>query len=266
MTLGMLVAALSAGCSSPVGKYVTEQGYTATVPPTTLYSPGTLVYYDEKAAIPFGLVCTQQQSLGADLQLETSASQTEQVSEMSKGEFNLEAKYLDYISGNAKAKVVKSVTMKFDNVRVLALSTATIFNTVKKRDAGCEKSIKFYESKGARISMVTEVIQASVMYDVVFESNADASVQAQYMQQFAAKMGGKVDTKSQTTVTGEGLFWGLREDAELAKITPADGVRDVPRNKRIVPVQLLEVDVTLPSQPVATPNTDPPAPPAAGSQ
>jgi hypothetical protein len=247
---GVLMLGGATGCNQ-VGKWVKDQRYSPLVPPTTLLGPGTIVYALDNDWKSVGIVCTQTASLGAIIPAE-SASKSETLKRELKSSFSLDGDYLDVIKADAKFKGLREIDLKLEDVRVYEISWDKVIDNLPNRSEGCRRAIQtIKQDPNMKYSMITSVIQANVTYDVKFENSGElnAEVKQQLLENLAAKLGVSVSDKGSSTMRGAGLFWGMRDNASLAKLEagtpapPAFAEKSVDED-RLVPVQFLQVQGT----------------------
>ncbi len=219
-----VIALISLSGCDKLQKVLKKDGYTALRPPSTLMMPGTIVYRAERGSnIKAGIVCPQDAALGAGLQekLEVSDSASSKLAQKVTGKFNLSASYLNAIKAEGEFSHVKAITLALSNVKIYELPISTIVEHEKHRTDGCKDALKFAGDKKLRVSMISSALQADVVYSVELDSTASADVQLQLkvMKGLAVKLGGKLEVASESTLSGQGLLWGLRDRADLVDTT-----------------------------------------------
>lgn len=229
LVMATLFAANLACSSSNPGDIIRNYGYSELRPPSTLLPPGTIVSLRRVDPVEADLVCTQAQSLGqlAQSDVQQSTSATSEVAQRLTGSFRISASYLEQIQARAQFTAVKSIELAFTNVHVLAISDTTVLQALPRRDASCTTAINLRLQRHEPVTMITDVIQANVQYNVRLETSASLSVEAQgeVMRALAASLGADLSTVSTTGFSGSGLFWGVRDDANLVDPTQSGTVR-----------------------------------------
>jgi hypothetical protein len=104
-------------------------------------------------------------------------------------------------------------------VKIIELPDSVLFDLIGSRKDGCSKAIKFRRDKGVKISMIKSVIQATAVYQIQFEGNLNADARAQATRGIAGTLGLGNGVKSDDTIQGDGLIWGVRDDMSLATVS-----------------------------------------------
>jgi hypothetical protein len=223
-----IIALLGVSGCDKLQRIIGKEGYTLLRPPSTLMMPGTIVYRAERgSAIKAGIVCTQEASLGPALQdkLEVSDSATSKFAQKLSGKFSVGAAYLDTIKADAEFSHVKTISLTLSNVKVYELPINVIVDNEKLRSEGCKAALKFAGNKEMKVSMISSALQADVVYSVELDTtaSADAALKLKVMQGLAVKLGGKLEVGSESTLSGQGLLWGLRENEDFVDTTRKTG-------------------------------------------
>jgi len=215
-------------------------GYTELMPPTTLVSPGTLVKIRSSSPLQLDIVCPLKASLGFEdgaLLIATTVAMKLQ-RELSK-EFTVNAEYLDGLHVSANYAAVKKMNLQFSNVKILEISTDSIFDGLLARSDGCAQAVRHERDRGSKLTMVKSVIQADVRIAIEFNDKYDlsADVKAELVDNLAVDLGLHREVKGSEEIVGTGLYWGLRDDLGLAAIeigmTPPTG--NTARTQSLIP-------------------------------
>jgi hypothetical protein len=198
-----------------------------------------------------GIVCDQAGSVGPNFPLQTSPGPTTALAKEMSGEFKLDAKYLETLHATAKFKYVDSVKLTFKDVAVLEVTDESVAKGKEVRTPRCKTSIEDRLRSGARVTMIASVLRASVTYVATFktEGSLGASAKLEVMQGLAAELGANVASATETTVSGDNLYWGVLDDqwldASLTKTRePGERTTRIP-GKRLT---ILPLDVAMPGK------------------
>jgi hypothetical protein len=216
----VLIIFLFQGCNS-FNKTLNKYGFAELRPPTTLVPPGTIVDVKEDNPMVLGIICTQVASMGTYKPPASKTQDLEFIKKVTKT-FGLDAKYLKTIQGKAEYKKVKDIKMTFSNARVIQISGNAVFDHLNERTPGCDSAIVHYQNKDREVTMVEAVLEADVVYDVVYEKEAGLNIAAEnkILKGLAAELGVSYNSSGKSKISGKGLFWGIRDDSILVVTKP----------------------------------------------
>jgi hypothetical protein len=219
-SLSILTVVCAAGCSRPIQEQLREFGFAELLPPSTLVPPGTIVQIKQLDPLLISIVCTRESAFGADIKdkVRTSSSSTSVNSKDLEGSFSLGAEGIRGVSGSAKGGGIEKVTMTLSNVTIEELPDDVIFGALKFRTSECELAIKLRRSNHDSLTLVKSAVAGDVNYAIRYQSDVSASVRAELTKQLAANLGLMSSQTSDTNVSGTHLYWGLRDDVELAAL------------------------------------------------
>ncbi|MBA1139937.1 hypothetical protein [Mesorhizobium neociceri] len=214
----VLGAVALAGCTTPdpiapspsPTAAIQKLGYEAVALPSTAYGPGSLVTSVKGSgfASPLKLtyLCRPDFTNAPPPIIDTAASS--EASREFNGTFKLDATALADLGISAGVSNVESVTMKFSNVKIEQLAfddLATIRSQLGPVCADLVESFKkksiAYQTKGA--------IRADVVYTANFKRGASAEVKSLVIESLKASFGGSVQSNSNSSIQGNGLYYGL---------------------------------------------------------
>jgi hypothetical protein len=218
------------GCRSELSKTLGKYGYIELLPPSRLVPPGTIVEIKSKDPLIVGVVCQQIASLSDDIggKLLQSDSSASDLAQKTTATFQLEGGYLDKIKAKAEFKDVKDIKLSLSNVKVIEISDDVVIDAVKHRVATCMDAIKLRRANNQKVSMVKSVLQADVVYTVETSSSLSVEAKADITEKVKAELGGALEKTGTSSLTGNGLYWGVRDDEVLAQVT-AEGLPKGPR-------------------------------------
>lgn len=216
--LVMLISCL-AGCST-LGETMGKYGYNELRPPSRLVPPGTVVELLSQNPDVLDIVCIQKTSLGSDFAVPSSPTYNQDLVEAVSKTFDIDADYLKKIKANAKFSSVKNIKLTVSNASVSQLSADAVYASVVHRTEPCQNAIDDYLKDDRKVTMVTSILQADVFYEVEFDTKAggNAQVDEELLKGLALELGAQYSNSGKEKITGEGLFWGIRNDHKLALV------------------------------------------------
>jgi len=230
-----LIFLLFGGRTRSIRSVIQKYEFTELTPPSTLVPPGTIVTVIKEDPLVVGIICPAADALGPELQaklLTSDSASSKQVAEFT-GEFTLDASAQERITSDVDSRFIRNITVTLSNVKIIELPDSVVFDLIGSRKDGCSKALKFRSDKGQRVSMIKSVIQATAVYQVQFEGNMNADTRAQVTRGIAGTLGLTNGVKSDDTIQGDGLIWGVRDDVSLATISatapPPTGAGTHPR-------------------------------------
>jgi hypothetical protein len=226
---------LRAGQTRTISSVIRRYEFTELTPPSTLAPPGTIVDVIKENPLVIGVICRASDALGPDLQslvLESASTASKQVAEFT-GEFRLGIDAQKQITSDLDPKFIRNIIVTLSNVKIVELPDSVVFDLIGGRTDGCAKAMKFRRDKGRKISMIKAVIQATAVYQIQFDGSLRADGRAQVTSRIAGKLGLGAGVKSDDTIQGDGLIWGVRDDVSLAAVSqsapPTTGAGEHPR-------------------------------------
>jgi hypothetical protein len=195
-------------------------GYSEMQPPSTILPPGTIVYIQDTNPFQGGIVCTQRAAVGENPPLEESQTESSSLKAMTKGNMKLGADYLQQIKADTRFEAVKDVSMTLSNVQVLEIPDSYVWDSVSKRSPGCRKAMAARIAHHQKLTMIKSVLKADVTYNVSFSTETGLSAQAKVeaIKGLAANLGVDATTASENSLSGAGLYWGVRDDKLLIRV------------------------------------------------
>jgi hypothetical protein len=216
-----------------------KYSFTALNPPSTLAPPGSLVTIIQDDPLVIGVICPGSESFGEHLReklMSSESAMSEEARELT-GQFKLDAANQQRLTADVGSQYVKSISVTLSNVRVIEIPDNVVFELIAQRKKSCQDAIEFRKKNGVKISVIKSVLQANALYKIDFDSSLDASAKLKIAHGIASTLGLTLGDKSEDTIKGDGLFWGVRDDASLATVSaitpPPTGA---PARQRMLPV------------------------------
>ena len=217
----LLSSTLLVGCAKQPGlnEAIQTYGYTSITPPSTLMTPGTVVYRIEQDPLQAGTICRAETVFGEE-DITTQSSTASMVQELSQeGSFSLDVNLTSLLNGNANAEHIKNVNVTLKNATLIEVPLADAMKAIdENRQDYCAEAIEESIKQGREVSLIASVLRADVTYDVVLDTSAGLSAEAsqELIEGLAVSMGLSASNVNNTNIEGTGLFWGARQDVELA--------------------------------------------------
>jgi hypothetical protein len=189
-------------------------------PPSTLVCPGAIVTIIKTNPIVIGVVCRGADSLGLPLHTNliiSDSAVSKAVSELT-GSFQLNSAIQKHLTGDVGGKLLKTITVTLSDVKIIEIADSSVFQLMSNRTHYCTEAIAFRRGKGQVISMIKAVIQATAVYRVQFESGLQTDFRTQTIHRIAGNLGLTNGVKSDDTIQGDNLIWGIRDDVDLGSL------------------------------------------------
>jgi len=223
------VAVALGGCQvseDQLESWVKSQGYALIDPPSTLYSPGTLVYrtnYDPKkdanaTKLTLGFLCDPDYSIALYAKQPRSSPTVNQATVTNfGGTISAGIPALSRLLAlNAKLKAASTITADIHDVNIYSFALDDLESIRDVLGPRCRKIVNANVPNNAY--QVSEVLQASVDVSVQIDGSASASAQALFLQQLG-NLGFTVTAGQTATLKGKALFFGIRLMPITAPIT-----------------------------------------------
>jgi hypothetical protein len=194
--------------------------FTPLSPPNTLTPPGTIVTLKNKDFLL--IVCSSEQAFGANFKTKLIESKSPEI-EIKKdlnGEFNLDLTLFKEALSEEQYEVVKNINFTLSNIKLLEIPDDAVFEYVNDRKPSCEQAINKRISAGQKISIIKRVLQADAVYNIKYDDNASAEIRAKLTSELAVKLSDNTSIRSESSFSGNGLFWGVIDDQILASVRP----------------------------------------------
>ncbi|RYF12735.1 MAG: hypothetical protein EOO40_00520 [Deltaproteobacteria bacterium] len=143
------------------------------------------------------------------------------LSKVKGASFNMDAHLMEDIQADIRFSHLSKITMNLTNATIVELSDIDVIDNVRYRSEGCKRAIKARLAAGYKVTMVQSALMGNVTYfvgwDTSFSGNARARVET--LEQLALELGGGVTSVSETTISAQGLVWGINESPFLASLS-----------------------------------------------
>lgn len=231
---------------------VQKLGFYPIRPPSTLRGPGSIFHVDLLGNIQ-GTVCEVSNVLTGSI-LRESPTELSTAKALRDANYDLDAGLLEQINTKLLTKRVESVRLEFTDVKVREIASEHLAGIAKRLQANpdCIEEIGRLLRSRELVCQGTEVLLASVEYDVAVKSNVGATSKVNATQSdlesvrealsesdfdkdaaivpaFANAQGGSVDESHRLT-SGRSLYYGIKLSPLC--LTPKDADREwrIPRN------------------------------------
>lgn len=217
-----LILAFSASVSActenqTLGNLLNKQGYLELIPATNQFRPPSFNAVDKKTDSLVNLirVCSPKDEDLASFQMPVAVS-SDQSSDLVR---SLTGDQSLAISQGTKAlveekiglSVIKSVSVKLTNVRVISSSIDQIVSYEETYKETCGPAIKrTLYVQGMPVCHTLSVLQADAVYTVDYKTDLSGDVKASLNKDVAAALGAKFDNKENSAITSKDLDIGVK--------------------------------------------------------
>lgn len=212
-----------------MGQMLRLYGYTEVRPPSRLFAPGTMVWVKSSQPFSAGVICTQQMSLGQRFRPITSPTASGEMSRATDKDFSLDADYLNVLRADLRFADIAEVRVKLDNPVLYELTDVDVIRYAEERSPMCRHAIKQRHNAGYKVSMIVSALKADVTYTVTWkrETRLDTGGKVTALQDLALELGAERSSVSERTIAAKDLYWGVKDDIFLARLSdPSDGYDD----------------------------------------
>lgn len=216
----VLTTSLTVSCGADLSSTIKDMGHQELRPPTTLTPPGTIVVIREASPIEVAVVCTQDEVVKSR-DILRSRTQSVTLAEKTKTSFKLGADYLVAYGIDVKESHLQRVSLSLSDAEVLEISDAAIESGARNLSESCRKALEVRRAHHRTVGMIKSALRANVVYTLEFDDTVDVAGKATLLSGLAIKLGGSVESTRQSTIKGEGLYWGIRVDTDF--FTPSPG-------------------------------------------
>jgi hypothetical protein len=215
----VLVCLFLFGCKT-LGDVITDYGYGLLQTPMNLTPPGTIVEKQSDNPVILEIVCSQAGALGDQFAVLWSPTYNREFIKKVSTTFDLNPLELDEIKSDATYKSIKNIKITLSNAKIGQLSADAVYASVPNRTPACQAAIDAYIKDGRKITMVSSVLQADVVYDVQFDKSANlsASAKEELLKGLASKLGIGHSNVREDKVSGQSLYWGIKDNVFLLSL------------------------------------------------
>lgn len=167
---------------------------------------------------------------------EESATMNRTLQRAAKKGVSMKADVQSLATADVDVNAIESVSLTFKNSRLLALSDVDIQDLAyKRRDARCIRAVELRKAAGFTVTMISEALQADVDYTVNWSRTAKLSAEAKVaqLQALSAGLGLNAESATDKTMSGQGLFFGVKDDLFLAYLWLPEQLPQVQRNSMV---------------------------------
>src|SRR5512132_548492 len=209
-----LTTLLTTSCRADLSSTIKEMGHQELRPPTSLTPPGTIIVIRGEAPVEVAVVCTQDEVVKSD-SVTRSPTQGVTLVEKTRTSFRVGAEYLGAYGVDMKVSRLQGVSLTLTNAEVQEIPDSAIPAALRSLSADCREAIRVRRGHNRTVGLIKSVLKANVVYTLEFDDEVDASGKAAIISQLALKLGGSVDSSRASTITGEGLYWGVLTDTDF---------------------------------------------------
>lgn len=204
-------------------------GYTEVRPPSRLFAPGTMVWVKHNQPFSAGVICTQEMSLGRRFRPMTSPTASGELNRATDKAFSLDSDYLNVLRADLRFSDISEVKVKLDNPTLFELTDVDVIRYAEERSSMCRHAVKQRHNAGYKVSMIASALKADVTYSVTWkrETRLDAGGKITALKDLAVELGAESSSVSEQTIAAKDLYWGIKDDAFLARLSdPGDDADD----------------------------------------
>ena len=196
-------------------------GYLEIVPPSTLHAPGTFntVEYLGESSVQLHPTCEFDATALAGL---TKSSDTVDSRIKEYLQLSVKGRLLSKIKANLSAEQVQSVDLSFRNMRILLLTHETLLELQEQFLKGsCEKAIVHNIRSGADVCQAEAIIQADMVYKVVFRDGLNGARREKLAKEIDASVDLSTRHQGENEFKGEGLYYGVKLSKKCLDLNPS---------------------------------------------
>lgn len=247
--LGFFVLAPACGPKA-LPAFITGLGYTEVRPPSAgLYEPGAIVGWTPGSDGKLGsikVVCTKSASVGSGELATEAASADWTINKLSKQDLEFGIQYLKLIDAKSTYTGLQSVSLTFDQTKVKNLAISSAVAGMNNRSVDCKNAIAQQKAAGVKLSMVTEVLEASVKYKVKHSFGQDRNAVLNLLETLKTTLKASGSNVDEESLTGTALYWGMKDDTSI--VEPVSPNHVTMAAVRMIPATSVTID---PSPPLA---------------
>lgn len=197
------------GFESP-NSAIEKLGYDAVSLPSTAYGPGSFVTsvkgFGMTSPLKLTYLCRPDFTNTPPPIIDGAASA--QASRIFSGSFKLGVSALADLGISAEITDIESVTIKFSDVKIEQLGFDDLQAIRSGLGPKCQEIVQKFSKDGIAYQ-TKQAIRADVTYNANFKRGASAEAKNIAIQALKATFGGSVESSSDSSLTGTGLYYGL---------------------------------------------------------
>lgn len=242
--LGALFLTALPACPS-LHQMLAAYGYVELKPPSKIFAPGTIVWVRQTEPFEAGVICTAERAMGPDFVPMESPTMNRSMQKAAKKGVNLTADVQALASGKVNVDAIENVQMTFKNAKIVELNDADIQDLAyQRRDARCIRAVDLRRRAGFTITMISSALQADVDYSVSWSRSSSLSAEAKVaqLQALSAQLGLDANATTDKTMSGTGLYFGVKDDQFLSWLWLPEQLPPVERNSMVFdPEQVADI-------------------------
>lgn len=207
-----IVAILVSGCVSENPREIVRRaGYLTTVPPSTNYGPGNIVWkktnrYNDKDDISLGYICSPEY-------VTFPGSPEKGMGEINdfgrKKDFSFNADNLEKLGLSISAQYVSNLTIKFSNIEYLEYGLDKLAAIEKGLGPQCRNILRRQRQR-QNAHIVRSAFKADLDYSITYKASTNASIKSEVLKEIEAGFG--VTLEGNQGRVGRGLYYGVSID------------------------------------------------------
>lgn len=205
----LAVSVLLAGCSTENPRdLVRRAGYLTTVPPTTGYGPGNIVWkkknrYISSEDVSLGYICSPGY---VKFPGNPEQSSSEILDFAGKKDFSFSADNLKNLGLGLTAQYTSNLTLKFSNIEYQEYALDKIDDIERNLGKECRNILKKQRDKRNAYA-VRAAFKADLDYKITYKATATANIKAKIVKEIQAEFG--LTAENSEGRVGRGLFYGV---------------------------------------------------------
>jgi hypothetical protein len=204
-----LAAVFISGCSSDNPRDIVRRaGYLTTVPPSSSFGPGNVVWkktnqYNDKEDVSLGYICSPEY---VKLPGHPEKGGGEVRDFGNKKDFSFGADNLKTLGLSLSAQYVSNLTIKFSNIEYLEYGLDKLEIIENGLGPQCTKILK-KQRKKRNAYIISTAFKADLDHKVTYKALVNSSIKAKIVKEIQAEFGISAD-KNEGRV-GRGLYYGV---------------------------------------------------------
>jgi hypothetical protein len=184
------------------------------LPPSHFHGPGTIntIEVTSDNRIKLHPTCDMDAQLLANLTQVSSTVDATMVQKLNKS-YNLTSQIKSILTSEIADKQVKDIFIQFNDVKIRLISEDHLLELQEKFINGtCQKVIEWNLRNRGTVCQTQAVLEADVVYTIVYAEHVTASEQAHTTSTVTAQSQVQLETKEdkKDQIIGKGLFFGVQ--------------------------------------------------------
>ncbi len=202
------------------GDLINKIGFLEIVPPSTLHAPGTFktVEYLGDSSVLLHPTCELDRDALSGLTMESKTVDSE-IREYLSNRFG--AKLLSKLNASLSGEQVETVQLTLHNMKILLLTHEALFEIQDRYlNGSCERAIAHNIRNGAEVCQAEAIIQADMVYRVMYKGGIDSTQQERLTKEIAASVAFNATHQGKNEFKGEGLYYGVKLSKKCLVLDP----------------------------------------------